>query len=354
MRNKITIGVTGLNSTESPAPGLSVMRCIREVSSWRGEGIGFGYDALDAGLYERHYFKYVYLLPYPSEGVDSLLDRILTIHKKTPIDVIIPNLDSEMYSFVSLEKRLIRHGIKTFLPTKEQLKMCSKITLAESDNISGIPLPLSSVVRDMKMVGKVEKIGFPLIVKGIFYEAYKAHNIDEVAKFIDKIKLKWGMPIILQKFIPGDEFNVSLVGDGMGNSKGFVCMRKLMLTDKGKAWSGITIRDEALNRLVERFIEGTKWRGPAELEILKSKDNGQFYLLEINPRFPAWIYLAKASGVNLPWQTVKLALGEMVKCIKDYKIGIIFSRYTKEHILDVKTLETINLKGEIYYGERTL
>jgi len=100
------VGVTGLNMTDSPAPGVAVMRCIKEGFKNRFTGIGFGYDSMDAGLYERQFFKHVYLLPYPSEGPENLLERILTIHKKTPMDVIIPTLDAELFNFISIRKDL--------------------------------------------------------------------------------------------------------------------------------------------------------------------------------------------------------------------------------------------------------
>jgi hypothetical protein len=46
--------------------------------------------------------------------------------------------------------------------------------------------------------------------------------------------------------------------------------------------------------------------GASEIEIIKDK-SGRLYIVEINPRFPAWVYLAVASGQNMPEAAVKLA-----------------------------------------------
>ncbi|MBI3583060.1 MAG: ATP-grasp domain-containing protein [Nitrospinae bacterium] len=351
MRRNITIGVTGLNSTDSPAPGIPVIRCIKEGSAGRVQGIGLGYDSLDAGLYKMGYFKHVYLLPYPSEGADCLLQRLLKIHEKTAMDMIIPTLDSEIYNFINIEDKIHRSGITTFIPTKEQLSMCSKTNIGGLEKDADILVPAGRVIKEVDKAGKAaEELGFPIMVKGIFYEAYKAHNMDEVNKFILKISDRWGMPIILQKYMEGDEFNVTAVGDGKGGMVGMVCMRKLLTTDKGKGWAGVTIRDDELDRIAGRFFDATEWRGPVELEILKKKRTDKFYLLEVNPRFPAWVYLSKAAGVNLPWLLVRLALGEGIKkANKDYKIGVIFTRYTDENILNIKQLETLNVEGELHY-----
>ena len=66
-------------------------------------------------------------------------------------------------------------------------------------------------------------------------------------------------------------------------------MRKQFITDKGKAWSGITIADEKMLEITRSLIKQTKWRGGMELEMIKTSA-GKYYLIEINPRIPAWVY----------------------------------------------------------------
>lgn len=350
MYRKFNIGVTGLNSTDSPAPGIAVMKCISEVTTWKGQGIGFGYDALDAGLYVKDYFNHSFLLPYPSEGADYLLKNILKVHEEVGLNFIIPTLDSELYNFLSIEEEINKCGIMTFLPAKEQLESCSKINIGKLGERLSVSVPQNYILTKMDKLGTaVETIGFPLIVKGLFYEAYKSNNMNEVVGFVDKIRKKWGLPVILQKYIDGEEYNISAVGDGKGDYAGAVCMKKLYITDKGKAWSGITIKDNSLLEIAERFFSSTRWRGPLELELIKDKNTGRYNILEVNPRFPAWIYLAKASGINLPWLTIKIACGERIKKTTDYKIGVIFNRYVDEVILKVETLDILNTKGEIHY-----
>ena len=349
----ISVAVTGLNSTDSPAPGIPVMRSIKEAARNKVNGIGLGYDSLDAGLYRKSNFNHVYLLPYPSEGADCLMDRLLKIHSKTPMDVLIPTLDAEIFNIITIQKRLQQMGIHTLIPTREQLQISSKPHLSELGKKANIATIPGKVLGDTKNLSrKVEEIGFPLMVKGVFYEAYKAQDMDDVNKYISKLAEKWGMPIILQKYIEGEEFNVTAVGNREGKLRGMVSMRKLLTTDKGKGWAGVTIKDPEIDRLVEQFFEATHWCGPLELEILKTKEPKKFYLIEVNPRFPAWVYLSKAAGVNLPWLTCRLALGWEThsKPIKDYELGVIFTRYANEDILHVKELETLNVEGELHYA----
>jgi carbamoyl-phosphate synthase large subunit len=123
-------------------------------------------------------------------------------------------------------------------------------------------------------------------------------------------------------------------------------MRKQYITDKGKAWGGISIADEKILGMTRKFLKNTKWRGGFELELMKNKDN-ELYLLEINPRLPAWIYLAVGVGQNIPEALVNLALGNKVIAFKNYTIGKMFIRYSWDMIVDREEFEQISVYGEL-------
>jgi carbamoyl-phosphate synthase large subunit len=123
-------------------------------------------------------------------------------------------------------------------------------------------------------------------------------------------------------------------------------MRKLYITDKGKAWAGVSLADENLIEITKRVISNSKWKGGCELEFIKSKD-GEYYLLEMNPRFPAWVYLAVGCGQNHPEALVRIALGEDVEPFDSYDIGKLFVRYSFDQIVDLKDFEKISTLGEL-------
>jgi carbamoyl-phosphate synthase large subunit len=342
------IAVTGINATDNPGPGVPVIRCIKEAEDFNGEIIGLFYDSLDPGIYMENITSACYMIPYPSGGLDELYERIKTIHEKEKLDIIIPTLDSELYGFVKIQNKLLDLGIKTFLPTIEQLNIRAKDTLFSFCESNGIKAPeniLANSTRDIYSIN--EKFDYPVVIKGIFYDAYIADNFEEAMSAFNKIRMKWGYPVIIQEYLKGDEYNVVALGDGTGKMTGAVPMRKLYITDKGKGWAGITIDDKRLIELSRKVIEKTKWRSGMELEFIKSADTGEYYLLEINPRFPAWTFLAPMAGQNLPFAMVKLALGEEVKPFTDYTIGTIFVRSSWDLITDIKTFEQIASFGEI-------
>ncbi|MCF6224661.1 MAG: hypothetical protein L3J34_13185, partial [Flavobacteriaceae bacterium] len=91
----------------------------------------------------------------------------------------------------------------------------------------------------------------------------------------------------------------------------------------------------------------TKWEGGMELELIKENKTNDLYLLEINPRFPAWIYLAVGCGQNHPEMLVKYLMKEKVDPIKKYNIGKMFIRYSYDLICDMDKYEKMSIHGEV-------
>ena len=94
MKTKLTIAITGLNNTDNPGPGVPVIRGIRDSEFFDPRIIGLAYENLEPGIYMPGVVDKTYQVPYPSEGTEILVHRILEIHKKDPIDVLIPNFDA--------------------------------------------------------------------------------------------------------------------------------------------------------------------------------------------------------------------------------------------------------------------
>jgi carbamoyl-phosphate synthase large subunit len=344
---KLTIAVSGLNAIDSPGPGVAVIRGLRDATDFDCRIIGISYESLEPGIFMHNLVDKSYQIPYPSAGTEEIFERLQYIHHKEKLDIIIPNFDAELYPFIRLEKRLAEVGIATFLPTMEQFEERHKVNLNEFGQKYGINVPKSKTISELNMLNDLGKsFEFPVLVKGKYYEAYVAYNLDQVRSYFHRIAAKWGLPIIIQEFVHGTEFNVTGLGDGLGNTIAAVPMRKQYITDKGKAWGGVSIADKKLLKLTDSFISQTKWRGGFELELMKDK-KGDFHLLEINPRMPAWIYLAVGVGQNIPEALVKLALGQKVEPFTEYKVGKMFVRYAWDMIVDIEDFQQMSTTGEL-------
>jgi carbamoyl-phosphate synthase large subunit len=345
---ELTVAITGLNAIDSPGPGLAVIRALRKSREFRIRIIGLSYDSLEPGIYMHDLVDKSFQIPFPSAGTASLMTRLEYINSVEKIDVLIPNFDAELFSFIKIADSLEeKFGIKMFLPTLEQFEARQKTGLYSFGLTHGIKVPYSKAIYSVGEIATLPyEFRYPLVVKGQYYDASVAHSAEQAVSYFNKISSKWGLPIIIQEYVRGTEVNVTALGDGTGKMIGAVPMRKQYITDKGKAWAGISLDDDTLTDITRKLISSTKWRGCLELEFIKTNE-GIHYLLEINPRFPAWIYLAVGCGQNHPEALLKLALGRKVRTFPKHEAGKMFIRYSYDMIIDLHEFEKISTSGEL-------
>lgn len=344
---RLTVAVTGLNArSDNPSPGLAVVRCLRESRDFDLRVVGLSYDALDPGLYHAR-CDAAYLLSYPSAGIGSLAQRLREIHQRERLDALIPCLDAELPNLVRLEADLQSWGIRTFLPTPTQLLMRDKSRLAELAQIAGVFAPETRLINapDFFNVCWREGWGYPLVVKGLFYDAQICHDAIGAAGAFRRIAASWGLPIIVQRVIRGEEYNLSGIGDGSGRLIGPVMMKKRAVTDKNKAWAGVTVFDQKLLDAANKLVARLQWRGPLEVELIRDAA-GCYHLVEINPRFPAWIYLSAGVGCNLPVALLKLMVGAFLPPFPQVPVGTLFIRYAEEVIVPLEAFESMMVSGD--------
>lgn len=341
------IAVTGLNATDNPGPGLAVVRALRADPGFEGSIVGLAYDALEPGLYMEGMLDASFLLPYPSAGRTALLERLAYVRATVGLDVLVPCLDSELPALLDQDAVLQDLGISALLPTRAQYDLRSKVRLHELAVEHDIPVPESWVLTAAEsLYGLFARVGGPLVVKGGMHGAWVCRAVDEAVRAFHAAAAEWGLPVVVQRFVPGEEANVCAVGDGKGGLVGAVSMKKLLLTRAGKGWAGVTVEDPSLTALTAEVMAATRWRGPCELELRQSPD-GALHLIEINPRLPAWCDLCAGAGHNLPAAVVALARGAPLPPLPPPRPGVAFVRIADNHIIDIGALDAITTRGEV-------
>ncbi len=341
----VKVAVSGINAVDNPGPGAGVARALKEDRELSAEVIGLAYDAMEPGLYMDWLFDRCFVMPYPSAGGEPMVERLLYIKESCGLDAVIPCLDSELPFYIQYGAELARHGIRTFLPTREQFRLRSKDNLEQVAEDLGIRCPRTEVLTSpSQLAAAVDRIGFPVMVKGPLYKAWRAHTLAEASAYFGQLVAEWGYPVIVQEVVTGEEMNVVGVGDGEGGNLGLVCLKKSWITTLGKMWTGVSVRHEGMLAAAERVTGALGWRGPFELECIAHDD--EIYLVEINPRFPAWSYFAAAVGQNLASNLVRRMLELPLLENRAYEAGKLFVRYTYELVTDLQSFQKIVTRGE--------
>ncbi|AEI35889.1 ATP-grasp domain-containing protein [Francisella salina] len=343
------IAISGLNNTDNPAPGIPVAKSLKKEYNL----IGLSYDANEPGNYQK-IFDSIYIMPYPSSGFEELKSRLQHIKKDHDIGAIIPNLDSELPLYIKYQKEINKLGINLCIPSLESFELRNKSKLSELANRLNIKYPQTWEINSISDLQDIlYKHSFPLMIKGAYYKSIEAFSLGGAIDAFIKISNEWGFPVLLQKHVYGEELNLVGVGDGQGELKGAVAIKKLTTTNIGKIWLGLTIRNEKLLKVAKDFVKQTLWNGPFELECMVNSDN-DIHLIEINPRFPSWVYFATEIGVNLPKMVIDIMSGKQVKQNLDYPINKMYVRYVEELVTDFDNYKKLFLAKEINDCEKSI
>ncbi|MCK5235139.1 MAG: AMP-binding protein, partial [Candidatus Aenigmarchaeota archaeon] len=283
------------------------------------------------------------------EDIEQFIEDIKKIKKETGMTMIIPCCDKEIYFFSRYEKNLKRIGIDVLVPSLESLKMTSKLYL---HNLSKFSLNIPKTIiasTDDELTALTEKLDFPIVCKGALKDSYIAKDKMDLFIYFRKIDelLHGGQGnVIFQEFIKGDFYCTTGVADKSSRLLRYLSMKKLGVDFKGSTWCGLTVKNDVLKNITEKFIEITGWIGPFELEFIRDS-KGNYWLFEINPRFPAYIYLAAATGQNMPDALVKIAYGEILKKDFSYDADMVFTRLTEEIVYSRQYIDSLNKNGKV-------
>jgi carbamoyl-phosphate synthase large subunit len=339
------VAVTGLNRGENPQPGYAVVRSLRRVHP-EMTIIGLVYDAMESGIFADDGPDWSYTVPYPTAGTQALLERLDFIRTRHPIDILIPNLDAEIEPLIRLEAPLAERGIKTFLPTLDSFRARSKSNLRKLCQSCDCETPGCEQAFDFaETEAAAEEIGYPVMLKGQFYDAHRAGDEAELSKAFREITRVWGVPVLIQECIAGGEINVMGLGDGDGNVASLCCVRKMIVSSKGKGLAAVTLREPRLEEITRRIVMHLKWRGPFELELMHDESSDVFHIIEMNPRFPAWVDFPSALGLNYPSQIVSLLTEGTMGPTVEIPPGRFFLRHQTELIGSMDELAALMTEG---------
>jgi predicted ATP-grasp superfamily ATP-dependent carboligase len=91
----------------------------------------------------------------------------------------------------------------------------------------------------------------------------------------------------------------------------------------GTGTCNMTISRPDIVGTVRTLLEGIGWVGLAEVDMIIDERDNTAKVLEINPRASSGIKISFKAGVDFADMQIRLALGEEIPVIKDYKLGIV-------------------------------
>jgi len=347
------VAVTGLNSSQTPSPGIGVIHSLRIDPQVQVSIVALAYDMFSDGIHSLPLADQVVEVPFPQTHPELFLKKLGAITSRVHLDCLIPTIDAEVAAISHMEADLKNLGIRVLLPKEDSLRAISKEQLVGLEPFKSFSLPRSAVIHSRNdLFYQSQVLSFPLMLKGPLGEAYQAGSLTEAGVYFDLLARTWGTPIILQSAVQGEEYAVACLADQRSEAVGIVAMKKIIQDDGGTTWAGVTVQEQELTQIARHLIKHFKWIGPMEIEFIKETVSGRYYLIEINNRFPAWIYLATRAGQNMPLAYLQLALGKKVRPFDGYQSAMLFVRIADDLVTDIGSLARLMTKGEWTFHEK--
>ena len=301
-----TAYISGVHSGPNPSPGIGIARSLRLM--WPSATlVAVDYSRSSSGLNSTLFDDYTIFPAWEHIDFHRHAHQVRDCVKPTGT-VWISGLDLEARLFSSL-----RQSPRVVVPPVGAFKELTKPATAVAKAL-GMHTPPSVQVGDgdHRTVPFIEEWGWPIWIKGRSYEALCAHDWPQLEHFVRRVGEVWGGEVVLQPHISGIEESI-LFAASTGTLVGSAHMRKLAVTETGKTWSGeLHPLEGSLENRLSHWVEQTDWHGGGEVEFVHSPA-GEQYVIDVNPRFPAWVHGSSQNGFNLPAGLVQAVLNSSVE-----------------------------------------
>jgi carbamoyl-phosphate synthase large subunit len=338
------VAITGLHAADNPSPALTVARALAATTA-RPRLVGVTHEVLATGAYVDGLWDEVRVVPFPSRENDGYAEALIAQCHAARVDCLLPTLDVEMPVIARLAPTLARAGIRTLVPGPEALRMVAKPQLPLLAR-RGFRLPRTLPVTSADALHRVAMtLGTPFVIKGPVADARIVRDEAEARVAALRLSATWGYPLLAQALVTGREYGIAAVADRRHRVVGAVVVRKDIRTVNGNTWGGTAVREAGMIALARRFARATHWVGPFELEVIRHPRRG-VVLIEVNPRFPGWVYLSAGTGANLPWAAVRLARGEDVTPMAA-RPGAFYVRMAWDALAPVERMAALAVDGVV-------
>jgi hypothetical protein len=298
------IYVSGLYCGGNPQPGVGILRSLRQAYP-KATLVGVEYSNRVSGIHWEDLDDLWLQRPWDELNLDSYGERVREVLDAGGLWISGSDLEAMWLA------DLFPNGHPGLLaPPLGALKRITKPAVPAASSLPiKIPTYIGTDQSDWDLHAFCRQHNWRVWLKGPYYDAARTPGWDVFEAARAALKKVWSTErLFLQAHVSGYEESV-MIAAYEGELLGAVSMRKREITPEGKTWAGdiSEVPDEFMTPL-RAMVRELNWSGGGELEMVRDA-SGQLWLLEMNPRFPAWVHGATIAGHNLPGLLVQGATG---------------------------------------------
>jgi len=263
----------------------------------------------------------------PSVYAREYVDITLNICKEQEVDALIPLNDLELPILAECKSKFEAIGVRVIVSNPDVIDIAfDKYKTAKWVESIGLKAPKTYIrLADCKKALAQGEIHFPLFMKprwgsgSIGLESVDdMEELDAYYKLLLK-KIKNSILatasvgddyIMIQEKLTGCEFGLDVMNDLDGNYVG-VSVKKKLAMRAGETDKAVTMDLPEVREIGCKIGENLKHIGNLDVDIMQ-RANGDYCVLELNPRFGGGFPFSYEAGVNLPKAIIQWIKGEKV------------------------------------------
>lgn len=296
--------ISGCHSDPDPSPGLGIARSLREAIP-DAQLTGIDYSVRSSGLHADSFDRVLVQPVWAEMDLDTYSSQIRR------------RLDDGQTCWISgldVEINWLAHAVgdhpRLLVPSTTAQAEVRKPRLSVASRLAmRVPptLPADADPVELHRLGRWA--GWRVWVKGVYHEALPALTFPDLGRQIERLRHNWPLEqLFVQGHVAGLERAYTFAALS-GKLLGLVQVEKRAVTGQGKTWAAsVTGPDAEVRARLEAFVAEVRWTGGGEVEFIRTAA-GEDWLLDFNPRFPAYVHGVTLCGVNLPGRLVAAALG---------------------------------------------
>ena len=254
-------------------------------------------------------------------GDPDYIPQLIEICVKDKIDLVIPTIDTDLIVLSENRDRFKAIGTGVLIGSPDKIALCRDKNKTYNFFVScGLMAP--QPVNDYrKYTGP-----YPCFIKpkdgSSSINAFKVEHEQELIAYAEKIG-----DYIIQPFIDGKEYTIDIFCDFDGNPI-YIVPRERIAVRSGEVLKTRIELDEKIIEEAGRLIQHFNPCGPITVQLIRQKETGDDYYIEINPRYGGGAPLSMKAGADSPEAILRLMMGQNLtyqdRGIRD---GAVFSRF---------------------------
>ncbi|MBD5473513.1 MAG: HAD-IA family hydrolase [Lachnospiraceae bacterium] len=280
------------------------------------------------------------------------IQQLMDICRRDRIDLVIPTIDTDLLILSQNAERFEAIGTRVLISRPDKIAICRDKNYTSDFFVScGLEAPMP--VNDyLKYQGD-----YPCFIKpkdgSSSINAFKVNDKNELSMYAGQIG-----DYIIQPFIEGREYTIDIFCDFNGKPI-YITPRERIAVRSGEVLKTKIELDETIIEEAKSLISHFCPCGPMTVQLIRQKDTGRDYYIEINPRYGGGAPLSMKAGADSASVLLKLLMGEEPGYQPDaVRNGAVYSRFdqsiriTSESRRNDGSLE--NIKGVIFDLDDTL